>query len=238
MYILAFVIAVVLLPRLQHFRGLMLSRDRWMEIISWGVVGVLIGGRLGFVLFYEPAYFFANPLKVFAVWEGGMSSHGGFIGLTLALLFALRREGRSLWKIADIVTVPGSLGLAFGRFGNFINQELYGTVTSLPWGISFPGASGFRHPVQLYELMIDLVIALVCLLSLRRSKTDGRTLAFFLMLYSVARFLLEFVRAQQYPIFMMLTRGQMLTIPLFLAGLCVWFWRTNTNPSMPDAENV
>lgn len=236
MYILAFVLAIVLLPILQRSRGLNLNRDQWMELVSWAIVGVLLGGRLGFVLFYEPAFFLAHPLKIFAVWEGGMSSHGGFIGLTLALFFAVRHRSMDPWKIADLVTVPGGIGLALGRIGNFINQELYGTATTLPWGMSFPGVSGLRHPVQLYEVAADLTIALVCFLSLRHAKADGRTLALFLLLYGIARFLLEFVREQQYPIFLMLTRGQWLTIPLFLVGVFLWWFvrKTFGNPESVD----
>ncbi|MDD4318953.1 MAG: prolipoprotein diacylglyceryl transferase [Candidatus Peribacteraceae bacterium] len=225
LYVLSFIIAMVLLPRLQRYRSLSLRSEQWLDVISWGIVGVLVGGRLGFVLFYEPSYFLQAPWKIIAVWEGGMSSHGGFIGVAVAMLHAFRKHGIPVWKAADLVSVPAAIGLSFGRMGNFINGELYGTVTDLPWGMAFPGAQGLRHPVQLYAVALDLCIALACFFLLARGtpKTDGRLFAVFLMLYGIVRFSLEFLRDQTYEPLLFLTRGQALTVPLLLAGLALWF---------------
>jgi phosphatidylglycerol:prolipoprotein diacylglycerol transferase len=228
MYLLAFVLAFILLPNLQSHRQLFLIRDEWASIISAAVVGVIIGGRLGYVLFYEPEYFSEHPSKILSVWEGGMSSHGGFIGVTIMLLFICWRMKLDIRKVADVAVVPIALGLALGRFGNFINQELYGTVTALPWGIHIPGVDGARHPTQLYAMIKDVSIALLCYFHLRYAKpfVPGRTAALFLMLYGVLRFIVEHFRAQTYMLShigpITLTRGQLLTIPVFLIGVFLW----------------
>lgn len=190
---------------------------------------MLVGGRLGFVLFYEPGYFLSHPLDVVAVWQGGMSSHGGFLGVTLALLYALRERRNEWLKLADIIVIPIAIGLALGRLGNFINQELYGIPTNLPWGIEIPGEEGLRHPTQIYAFLKDLFVAAVCFWHLKRGERgNGRTLALFLILYGVLRFLLEYLRVQEYPMIdtevLLLSRGQVLTIPIFFTGVFLWWW--------------
>jgi phosphatidylglycerol:prolipoprotein diacylglycerol transferase len=223
LYLLSFLLTFFLVPRLQKYRELRLSSDEWSRIISAAILGVLAGGRLGYILFYQPAYYLAHPLDIFAVWNGGMASHGGFIGVTIALLYALRKYSwAEIARIADVIAVPIILGLGIGRIGNFINQELYGTVTTLPWGISIPGVEGLRHPVQLYEFGTSLVIAALCYVHLRGSQHQrpGRTLGLFLTLYGVVRILLEFLRIHAFPpLFLGLYREQVLTIPLVLIGL-------------------
>lgn len=229
MYLLAFILAAILLPNLQRFRNLALTRDEWLSVLSAGIIGVIVGGRLGYVLFYEPEYFAEHPLQIFAVWQGGMASHGGFLGVGIALIVYSFWQRLKLLRVVDVITVPAAIGLSLGRIGNFINQELYGTVTKLPWGMQFDGAEGFRHPLQLYDAGLSLLLAFVCFLHLRsRPEKPGRTMALFLMLYSVMRFLLEYIRDQQYPVIdfwmMSLTRGQLLTVPFFLFGVLLWIW--------------
>lgn len=222
LYLFSFLLAFVLIPRLQKYRDLHLSRDEWSRIISAAVIGVIVGGRLGFVLFYQPAYYLAHPLEIVAVWNGGMASHGGFIGVTLALLWVLRKYSwEEILRIADVIAVPIILGLGIGRIGNFINQELYGTVTSLPWGITVPDAEGLRHPIQLYEFGTSLLIAFLCYLHLRHTQQrPGRTLGLFLALYSAVRIPLEFLRIHAFPSLLLgLYREQLLTLPLLLIGL-------------------
>ncbi len=223
LYLCAFLLAWVLLPRLQRLRGLDLSKEEWSSLLSWIIVGVIGGGRLGYVLLYEPMYFLQHPLEIFAVWHGGMSSHGGFIGVTLALLWALRGRKRELWHFADIFVIPVALGLALGRVGNFINQELYGTVTTVPWCILIPGVEGCRHPAQLYAVAKDLFIAGCCYLYLINAKPlrPGRTAALFLMLYGALRFLIEFVREPDHSYYF-ITRGQWYSLPIVIAGIVLW----------------
>jgi phosphatidylglycerol:prolipoprotein diacylglycerol transferase len=216
--------------------------EEWATLLSWAIVGVIVGGRLGFVLFYEPRMFLEHPAEVIAVWHGGMSSHGGFIGVTLCLLWALRHKKSDILAVADVVVVPVAIGLALGRVGNFINQELYGPPTSLPWGILVPGQPGPVHPTQLYAVAKDLFIAAMCywhlrftcrtgnvrMADLRHEIPEGKTFALFLMLYGVLRFLVEYVRIQPYgwvyPLGIPLTRGQVLTVFLFAAGVVLWVW--------------
>lgn len=227
LYLVAFGIAAVLLPRLQYLRRLKLSKSEWNDILTWGVVGVLVGGRLGYVLFYRFSDFLGNPLILLDVRSGGMASHGGFIGVAVALLWVLRkRSWNEKLSIGDIAMVPVAIGLACGRLGNFLNQELYGTVTTLSWGMPFDGVEGLRHPVQLYAIAKDLFLAAVCFAYLRRTASSfipGRCLALFLMLYGALRFLVEFVRDQTgVTMWGVLSEGQLLTIPVFFIGVGLW----------------
>ncbi len=243
MYLLAFLAAAVLLPRLQKWRGLTLGDEEWSRLLSAGVLGVIVGGRLGYVLFYNPAYYLATPSKIFAVWEGGMSFHGGLIGVTLCLSFVMRHwSWERILRVADIVVVPAALGLAFGRIGNFINGELYGPVTTLPWATSFPGVEGLRHPTPLYECLYSLVISLSCYLTLRQSSVVGRSFAVFLLLYGVFRFLVEFVRIPDVPtteiLGIVFSRGQLLTLPVFAAGAFLYWWTSRGGRSGGGAHKV
>jgi len=228
MYLLAFLLAYFLLPRLQRQRGVSLLRDDWATVLSWGVIGVLVGGRLGYVLFYAPELLLRDPLEVLKVWHGGMSSHGGFLGVLLAVGLYLWRRRMPLLLIADLAVVPVALGLALGRLGNFINLELFGTVTDLPWAIAVPGVEGLRHPAQFYAMGKDLLIAAVCYWHLVRVRPviPGHTTALFLMLYGTLRFLVEYVRVQEYPLIgfgvLSLSRGQLLTLPIVLVGVVLW----------------
>lgn len=221
LYFVAFLIGWLLLPRIQKYRNLSLDADAWSQLLSAAVIGVIVGGRLGYVLFYGPAYYAQHPLEIFAVWNGGMASHGGFIGVTLACIYVLRKQSWDhILRIADVVVIPVTIGLGLGRIGNFINQELYGTVTSLPWGMSFPGAEGLRHPIQFYDFSAMMVLALILFFSLKSKPVrPGRTLALFLILYGIVRFLIEFIRDQAGVPVYLLTEGQWLTIPVLLIGL-------------------
>jgi len=228
MYLLSFLVVYFSLPRLQRHREISLSGEQWSTVVSWAVVGVILGGRLGYVLFYGLPFYLQNPLEIFAVWHGGMSSHGGMLGLIAAMLLVCRKYSIPFLALADIAVIPAAIGLALGRMGNFINLELYGTVTTLPWGIAIPGVEGLRHPTQLYAVAKDLAIAIVCFVHVSRIpyKRNGQTFAVFLMMYAVLRFTVEYLRVQDHPGFdasiIHLTIGQMLTIPVFIAGVIVW----------------
>ncbi len=227
MYALAFIVGMWLLPRMLRLVRLQLSDGDQEKMVFSTFLGVLLGGRLGFVLFYGGTYYLEHPMKIFAVWEGGMSSHGGFIGVALALLVFCHRKNVNFLRLIDALVVPAALGLAFGRLGNLINGELYGTMTTLPWGMSFPGAEGLRHPTQIYAIFKDLFIASMCYLHLVRSPhaPAGRTTGIFLCLYALLRFIVEIFRDQPYGYTLILgfgiSRGQLLTIPVFLIGVVV-----------------
>ncbi len=230
MYLLAFIIAGYLLPRLQNRRNLPFTRDEWWEVLTYLILGVIIGGRLGYVFLYDPMTYWRDPLEILAVWHGGMSFHGGLIGVIIAAVFASWWKHVSFLSLMDVLVVPACIGLALGRFGNFINQELYGTVTTLPWGIMIPGVEGLRHPAQLYSMTIDLLNAALCYWHLSKTgmASAGKTSALFLLLYGVGRFAVEYVRVQQYPLVdlfgWMVTRGQLYTIPMFILGIVLWGW--------------
>ncbi len=199
LYVAAFWLAWWLSPRLQKYRALSLTRDQWTYLLAWAAAGVLIGGRLGYVLFYEPVFYWQHPLDTFWLGQGGMSSHGGFIGVGLALWWVSRRLSVNIWSLLDVAAVPAALGLALGRVGNFINQELY----TNHW----------------YPIGKDLLLAAVCLVLLKRTQRPGIVIAIFLILYSILRWITEYWRE---PIDVWaggLTPGQILTIPLFLAGV-------------------
>lgn len=229
LYLAGFVLGYILLPRLQRYRNLSLSKEAWSDILTWSVVGVLVGGRLGYVLLYDPLGYLQDPLEIFMVWHGGMASHGGFLGVILAMICMARKHKISLLALGDIVVVPVAIGLALGRVGNFINQELYGTVTTLPWGMAFPGAEGLRHPTQLYAVAKDLLIALVCFLHLRMpGRPSGQTAGIFLVLYGVLRFLIEFLRVPTHSALVLgpilLTRGQGYSVPIVVGGFIVFLY--------------
>jgi phosphatidylglycerol:prolipoprotein diacylglycerol transferase len=239
MYLLGFVIGMWLLPRLQNYRGLSLDAKQRESLVLHVFFGVLFGGRLGFVLFYGLPFFLQHPMQIFAVWQGGMSSHGGFLGVILLLLLFCHRQKISVLHLADTLMVPVAIGLALGRVGNYINLELYGTVTTLPWGMAIPGVEGLRHPTQIYAVMKDLLIAALCFLHLKRThgmeQAAGKTAALFLLLYGMLRCIVEYFRDQApYGYFDVIgipvSRGQLLTLPVIALGFLLWLflWRRNT----------
>jgi phosphatidylglycerol:prolipoprotein diacylglycerol transferase len=233
LYALAFLTGILLLPKLLKKAKIDLTLSERESLVLAIFLGVLVGGRLGFVLFYGGSYFLDNPLKIFAVWEGGMSSHGGFIGVILAVFLFSRRKHVDLFRLADVLVIPVALGLAFGRLGNLINGELYGTITTLPWGMHFPGVEGLRHPTQIYAILKDLLIAGICYVHFShliiKKAPSGETTALFLILYGVLRFIVEIFRDQSYGyehiVGLMFSRGQLLTIPIVLAGVGIWYMR-------------
>jgi phosphatidylglycerol---prolipoprotein diacylglyceryl transferase len=227
LYLVAFFVALALLPRLQRYRSLFYAYEEWVDLLTWAIFGVIVGGRLGYVLFYDFAYFLSSPLKVFAVWEGGMSSHGGFIGVVLVLLVTQKKRWKDRYRIADIAVIPTALGFAIGRLGNLINQELYGIATSLPWGITVPHTEGLVHPWPAYASVANFCISIVCFWHLKNPRTrPGHTCALFCMLYATARFFLEYLKEQTYSsvdiLGVLLSRGQVLTIGIFVVGAWVW----------------
>lgn len=206
LYVVAYGVGVWLLPRLQRYRGLELQRSDWVEIVVWAAVGVLAGGRLGYMLLYEPASFWQRPAALMYLWQGGMASHGGFIGVAIALWWASKIKQVNYWRLLDVAVVPVALGLALGRIGNVINQEIF--LTPLAQGLAVGK---------------DVVIAGVCYWYLRRGKgRPGETTAIFLILYGSLRFFMEWARVQDYPAVWGLTRGQWYTVPIIVVG--VWLY--------------
>lgn len=201
------------------------------DFLFWGVLGVVLGGRIGYCFFYQPSYYAHNPVEILAVWKGGMAFHGGLLGVILAMLgFALAR-GRSFWEVADFVAPCVPTGLACGRLGNFINGELWGRVASpeLPWGMVFPGAGDApRHPSQIYQLLLEGLLLFVLLWWYARSgPARARVSAAFLLGYGVLRFAVEFFREPDAHLGLLgmgLSMGQWLCVPMVLVGTGLWLW--------------
>jgi phosphatidylglycerol---prolipoprotein diacylglyceryl transferase len=198
-------------------------KDDVADLIFTVALGVILGGRVGYILFYNLSYYIAHPAKLFAVWEGGMSFHGGLTGALLAGLYFIRKHKLRFYPLADVAFLAAPVGLFFGRIGNFINGELYGRVTDLPWGMVFPGGGPLpRHPSQLYEAFLEGVVMLVVLFTLsKKVPRDGVVFWSFISLYGLFRFVVEFVRepdAQIGYLFGVFSMGQLLSLPMFLFG--------------------
>jgi phosphatidylglycerol:prolipoprotein diacylglycerol transferase len=205
------------------------TREQLDDLIFYAVLGVILGGRLGYVLFYKPEYYFAHPLEIFEVWHGGMSFHGGFLGVLAAMAFAARKYRINWWALMDFVAPLCPIGLAAGRLGNFINGELWGRVTTLPWGMVFPGAGPLpRHPSELYEFALEGVALFVILWWFSsRPRPRGQVSALFLIGYGSFRFIAEFAREPDAFLGFLalgLTMGQWLSLPMILAGLALFAW--------------
>lgn len=197
------------------------------DLLFYGVVGVILGGRLGYVLFYKPAYYLAHPLEILAVWTGGMSFHGGFLGVLIAIGLYAHRTGRSWLALTDFIAPLVPLGLAAGRLGNFINGELPGRVTDVPWAMVFPQFDLLpRHPSQLYQFALEglLLFALLWRYS-ARPRPNGAVSAVFLIGYGAFRFIAEFGREPDSFLGLIafgLSMGQWLSPPMIAAGLWLW----------------
>jgi phosphatidylglycerol:prolipoprotein diacylglycerol transferase len=201
------------------------------DFITWCVMGLVIGARLGYVLFYDLGVYLKDPLAIFQVWQGGMSFHGGLLGLCVVVWLFGRKHHKSFLQIADFLAPLAPPGLFFGRIGNFINGELWGAPTSLPWGVLFPDprAGGVpRHPSQLYEAGLEglVLFTLVWIFSSKKRQT-GAVTGCFLIFYGLFRFCMEFIREPDpqlgYLAFGWLTMGQLLSVPMMLAGLWLMF---------------
>ncbi len=197
------------------------------DLLFYGVVGVIAGGRIGYVLFYHPAAFLSDPLLLLRVWEGGMSFHGGLLGVAAAMLFFARKNNLRFLEVADFAAPLAPIGLGAGRVGNFINGELWGRVTDLPWGLVFPAAgNAARHPSQLYELLLEgIVLFAVLWVYSARPRAIGLVSGLFALLYGVMRFIAEFFREPDAHIGFIawgwLTMGQLLSLPLAIIGIAL-----------------
>ena len=200
------------------------------DALFYGALGVVLGGRGGYVLFYNLPFYVSHPLQVFAVWDGGMSFHGGLVGVILAMAWYARRIDLHLFEVTDFIAPMVPIGLACGRIGNFINGELWGKVTTLPWGMVFPGGGSLpRHPSQLYEFFFEGVVLFTILWAFSsKMRPMGAVSGLFLLIYGLFRFLVEFVRVPDpqlgYVAFGWVTMGQVLSVPMMLIGAAMLLW--------------
>ncbi len=200
------------------------------DLVFYGALGVILGGRFGYMLFYNLGHYLSHPLDALKVWQGGMSFHGGLIGVLLAMGYFARKNGKRFFEVTDFVALWTPIGLALGRIGNFINHELWGKVTDAPWGMVFrDGGPLPRHPSQLYQAALEGVALFVILwLFARKPRPTASVSGLFLIGYGAFRFLVEFVREPDpqlgYLAFGWVTMGQVLSVPMVLAGVGLMMW--------------
>jgi phosphatidylglycerol:prolipoprotein diacylglycerol transferase len=205
--------------------GAIITPTQISDLIFYGALGVVLGGRLGYVLFYDLSTYIAAPLTIFKVWQGGMSFHGGLLGVLVAMGLYARQIKRSFFEVTDFIAPLVPLGLAAGRVGNFINGELWGRTTDWPWGMVFPHAGDLpRHPSQLYQAALEGVLLFIILwLFSKRPRPTMAVSGLFLIGYSTFRFLAEFVRTPDahlgFVAFDWMTMGQLLSLPMLIAGI-------------------
>lgn len=190
--------------------NLTLNKTEISDLVTWLVAGVLIGSRLFYIIFYNPLFYLENPLKIFAVWEGGMSFHGGFVGIILATYLFCKKKHQSFFHIADILSIPLIFALALGRIANFINGELYGTPSSLPWCVVFPSGAECRHPYQLYDGLKRFIIFGYLIILNRREWAPGFLFWNLVFFEGLGRFILDFVK-EEFTV-LLFTPGQWMSI--------------------------
>ncbi len=224
--------------RQPHFADRGWTRRDVEDMLFYGVLGVVIGGRIGYALFYKPGYYAAHPLEVLMVWKGGMSFHGGLLGVLVAMALFARSRGRHFLDITDLIAPCVPTGLASGRIGNFINGELWGRAAdpSLPWAMVFPqsGSDLPRHPSQLYQFALEglLLFALLWLYA-RKPRGLGQVSGLFLVGYGLLRFIAEYFREPDSFLGVLalgLSMGQWLCLPMMAAGAALWAWGRGRNP--------
>jgi len=246
------VISVAARPALWGRDAPLMTRDQIDDLLTWVILGVIIGGRLGFVLFYQPSYYLQNPIEIPMIWQGGMAFHGGFLGVVAVIWWFCRKNAIPLWNLADALAIAVPPALLLGRIANFINAELWGRPTDLPWGVIFPGSAAqncpnivglcARHPSQLYEALLEgaLLGSVLLYLAYRRGalKKPGFLTGLFFAGYGAARFLVEFFRQAdaQYitpdnPMGYViqlgetgLSMGQLLSLPMIAVGIGFMLW--------------
>jgi phosphatidylglycerol:prolipoprotein diacylglycerol transferase len=239
MYVVGFVAAYFLVGRQQRARDLGLRGAALQDLFFFLAVGLILGARLGYILFYQFSnlgIYVAHPLEIIAVWHGGMSFHGGLIGALVAGVIFCRRRELPVLQAADLVIPAAPIGVGLGRLGNFINGELYGRPSQMPWAMVFPGAGPEpRHPSQLYEALLEGLVLFVLLWLMKdRLKRPGGVLCLFLFGYGIFRFVAEFFRAPDPQIGLLwwgLSMGQVLCLSMVAAGATLWAWTRSAETS-------
>ncbi len=225
MYVIGFLSAFLLGIYRADKKGSGWTRGEVSDLIAYTLIGVFLGGRIGYFLFYQPSYLVGDPLEILKVYKGGMSFHGGLLGTILGIWLFARKYNKSLFEVGDFAAVLVGPGLCAGRIGNFINGELWGKHTTAAWGMVFPGAGPFpRHPSQLYEALLEgLLLFIILWIFSAKPRPRMAASGMFLLLYGSFRFFVEFFREPDshmgYLAFDWLTMGQILCMPMILAGI-------------------
>ncbi len=227
-YSLAYIIGILLgwILSKRFFISNVELKEKFDDFLTFVILGIIIGGRLGYVILYNPNYYLDNLINIFKIWEGGMSFHGGLIGVVLASFYFAKKNNQNFFIYLDVISIVAPIGIFFGRIANFINSELYGAETNLPWAVQFIKIDNlYRHPTQLYEALFEGLILFLILIYLRNKglmKITGLMSGIFLICYSIFRFMIEFLRVPDeqigYLIFN-LTMGQIISCIFFLIGI-------------------
>lgn len=246
-YVLGFVCAAAIIYFVAKRWKLGMSEDNLLTLMVCAIVGVVLGARIGYVLFYGDGYYLAHPLEILAFNQGGMSFHGGLVGLLIGGAVAARITRIPFLTLADLGSIAAPIGLFFGRCANFVNGELWGAPTDGPLGVVFGGAAGMmpRHPSQLYEAVLEGLVIFCVLFALSRKRPprpQGTFLGAFLVLYGIFRFLIEFVREPDVQLGYLwggwLTMGQVLSAPLIVAGIALLIWAARTRRSQAGPQEI
>ena len=200
-----------------------LEKEAIYDMFFYLVLGLIIGARAAIVLIYDPVFYFTHPHEIIAFWHGGMSFHGGLVGTVIAGWLYSRKRKLNFWHIADILVLPASLSMALVRIGNFINGELYGIVSNLPWCVKFPGVEGCRHPSQIYESFYNIVNFTILWFLSKKKHKDGYIFWSFVFFYGIFRFITEFVRFSEIKI-LIFSGGQILCSIMIIAG-AIMMWK-------------
>ena len=209
-------------------------KNKFDDYLTYLIIGIILGGRLGYIFIYNLSFYINNPLDIFKIWQGGMSFHGGLIGVIFASIFFAKKNNQNPFLYLDIVALVAPIGIFFGRVANFINSELYGTITNLPWAVTFIQIDNqSRHPSQIYEALLEGLILFLILLYFRNRgnlSKPGLISGLFLIFYSIFRFIVEFFRVPDdqlgYLIFN-LTMGQLISFIFLIIGLIILFFKKN-----------
>ena len=227
-YSLAYIIGILLgwILSKRFFISNVELKEKFDDFLTFVILGIIIGGRLGYVILYNPNYYLDNLIDIFKIWEGGMSFHGGLIGVVLASIYFAKKNNQNFFIYLDVISIVAPIGIFFGRIANFINSELYGTETNLPWAVQFIKIDNlYRHPTQLYEAIFEGLILFLILIYLRNKglmKITGLMSGIFLICYSIFSFMIEFLRVPDEQIGYLLfnlTMGQIISCIFFLIGI-------------------
>ncbi len=229
-YIFGFLLGSFLIKKINSLYLNLLSNKQIDSFFLWSILGVILGGRIGYVLFYQFSFFLQQPIYLFKIWTGGMSFHGGLLGIIISIYFFSKKNNIQFFYLADLVSIAAPIGLFLGRIANFINNELYGRITNFQIAIIYPEVDlKPRHPSQLYEALFEGIIIFIIIFSYflfkRKKPKVGKISSLFLILYSLFRILIEFLREPDIQIgllFDFLTMGQVLSIPLLLFGILIF----------------